>query len=228
MIRPLRLAFPNQIRTIANLIPPSAPEPDPEFPSDYVAEFFKGLDQAVTPRSVSLPSTIADHRNVLTRSVLPRLLEQGGARMLNTLASPRGPILLQQVLDWVNRQVDPRHGPCPFDAQAIAIHPVRLGRYPGVILELPPPGAEGGVDGVALVLEVDLDAQPPPTQEQVEQAPTLYATLEVSPAFAQKSPAERFVWLKGGERLELAADPDSGPNWCRLAKTVADWLRETR
>ena len=173
-------------------------------------------------------SMVPNPRDELTRSLLPRLLAQGGARVLNVLASPRGPILLEQVWRSVNQHASPRQEPNAFNPRAIEIHPARLGRYPGVILELPPPDSSGGVRAVAMILEVDLDSQPPPTLEQVEQARTHYATLEEPFSHSSESSPSRFVLIEGGEQLELASDPDLGSDWCRLAKTVADWLRGPR
>ena len=91
---------------------------------------------------------------------------------LGILASEDAPKFIGNMIDAVASDF----GQSPaFHADAITVHPLRVGRYPCAVIEMPEPGDVAEAYFTALVGMIDLADGPPPESEDL---PARYFTLE--------------------------------------------------
>ena len=92
------------------------------------------------------------------------------------LASDDKNNFLQTVLDMVQEDCQAQGEPLGLHVSDLKVHPGRVGKYPLVMIEMPPPERVAEAFFVAAVMFIDLDDDAPPP----EKPPVRYFTLERS------------------------------------------------
>lgn len=139
-------------------------------------DFFRRGPQP-SPAAASPQSDLAEprcHHYTLAHQALRSVAFEQPAGFLGLLASPVARSFLADLLTSVTEHCQGREARPDFGVEALTIHKFRVGQFPCVVVEMPPPRAVTEAFFVAAVLLADLDREQPAPQE----ATLRYFTLE--------------------------------------------------
>lgn len=143
------------------------------------------------------------HHYTLAHQALRSVAFEQPAGFLGLLASPEARSFLADLLAAVTEHCQGREPWPDFGAEALTIHTFRVGQFPCVVVELPPPRAVTEAFFVAAVLLVDLDREPSAARE----ATLRYFTLEKG--FVLDGPPRTVLgeWTAEGSHLNYGDGP---------------------
>ncbi|OWK41613.1 hypothetical protein [Fimbriiglobus ruber] len=143
------------------------------------------------------------HHYTLAHYALRQMAFAEPLTFLGTLASPGAHGFLARMIGNVSEFCTEREPRSDFGAEDLTVHKVRVGRYPGAVIEMPRPRAAAEAFFVAAVLMADLERGRPDPQDLTLR----YLTLEKGFVFGGPPRTVLCEWTADGKHLNYGDGP---------------------